>query len=134
MRRLEGPELAGYDLVEPTVAARVRIVRVPVLPPGATGMTLGRFVLLVTDHDRSGRRELIAHELVHVRQFASHGTVGFLVRYVRDYVVALRRHRNHRAAYLAIPAEVEARRDAARWRAGRAARSRAGPAAPPARQ
>jgi hypothetical protein len=119
MRRLEGPELVGYDLVEPTLARRVRILRVPVLPPGAAGMTLGRFVLLTADDDRSGTRELIAHELVHVRQFATHGVAGFLVRYVADYVVALREHRNHRAAYLAIPAEVEARQEAARWRSDR---------------
>ena len=116
MRRLEGPELERYDLIPRAIAERVRIQQVPILPPGASGMTVGRFVLLRRDDDRSGTRELLAHELVHARQYAERGFVGFLARYVRDYVRALRHHRNHRAAYLAIPAEEEARREAAAWR------------------
>ncbi len=114
MRRLEGPELASYDL-EPELAARVRIVRVPFLTPGTSGMTIGRFVFLISDVDRSGRRELVAHELVHVRQYAEVGLVPFLWRYLRDYLAGLRRLRNHRQAYLAIPTEVEARAEARRW-------------------
>ena len=68
MRMLEPAELAAYDLIDRQLAARVRIVRVPMLPPGASGMTVGRFVFLTRDDDRTGRRELLAHELVHVRQ------------------------------------------------------------------
>lgn len=117
MRRLEGPELAGYDLVPPAVLERVRVQRVPVLPPGASGMTVGRHVLLRRDDDRTGTRELLAHELVHARQYAERGLVAFLVTYVRDYLAALRIHRAHRPAYLAIPAEAEARAEAAAWRA-----------------
>ena len=45
--------------------------------------------------------------------------VIFLRRYVRDYLGQLRIHRRHRAAYLAIPAEVEARSEAAAWAARR---------------
>ena len=115
MRRLEGPELAGYDLVPRSVAERVRVQRVPILPPGASGMTIGRFVLLRRDDDRSGNRELLAHELVHARQFTEVGVIRFLATYVRDYGRALVRHRAHRAAYLAIPAEAEARAEAAAW-------------------
>ena len=115
MRRLEGPELTSYDL-EPDLAARVRIVRVPFLPSGSAGMTLGRFVLLTSDVDRSGERELLAHELVHVRQYAEAGFVVFLARYLRDYVRGLVRLRNHRQAYLAIPTEVEARAEARAWK------------------
>lgn len=118
MRRLEGPELEAYDLIEPELANRVRVVRVPILPPGTAGMTIGRFVLLTSDVDRDGTRELLAHELVHVRQYAEQGVVGFLARYVRDYLRGLRIHRRHRAAYLAIPAEVEARDEADRWKLG----------------
>lgn len=116
MRRLEGPELDAYDLIEPELAGRVRIVRVPILPPGAAGMTVGRFVFLMSDVDRDGTRELLAHELVHVRQYAEQGVIGFLYRYVRDYLRGLWAHRRHRAAYLAIPAEVEAREEARRWK------------------
>lgn len=114
MRRLEGPELARYDL-DPELARRVRVVRVPFLAPGSSGMTLGRFVLLTSDLDRSGTRELLAHELVHVRQFAEAGVVRFLAGYLRDYLRGLLRLRNHRQAYLAIPAEVEARAEARAW-------------------
>ncbi len=119
MRRLEGPELAAYDLVSADLRRRVRIQTVPVLPPGSSGMTVGSVVFLRTDHDRSGGRELIAHELVHVRQYAELGLVGFLLRYLLDYLRQLTRLRHHRRAYLAIPAEAEARREAAVWAARR---------------
>jgi hypothetical protein len=44
-----------------------------------------------------------------VRQYARHGVVGFLARYVTDYVRGRIRGLTHREAYLAIPFEVEAR-------------------------
>lgn len=116
MRRLEAAELDAYDVVDRALAERVRIVRVPILPPGASGMTVGRFILLRSDVDRSGTRQLIAHELVHVRQFAEQGMLRFLATYLRDYLRQLRVHRRHRAAYLAIPAEVEARAEADTWK------------------
>ena len=115
MRRLEGPELSRYHLIPPELAARVRVVQVPVLPPGASGMTIGRFVFLRSDTDRSGRRELLAHELVHVRQYHEHGTIGFLRHYLGQYASSLRRHRRHRRAYLEMPFEIEARAEARRW-------------------
>lgn len=116
MRQLEGPEIAGYDLIDSDLAQRVRIIRVPFLAPGSSGMTIGRFVFLTTDVDRSGGRELLAHELVHVRQFSEAGLVAFLLRYLRDYAAALARLRNHRQAYLAIPAESAARDEAREWK------------------
>jgi hypothetical protein len=115
VRRLEGPELEHYDL-DPTLARRVRIVRVPFLAPGSAGMTIGRVVFLTSDVDRSGTRELLAHELVHVRQYADAGLVPFLARYLRDYMRGLVRLRSHRQAYLAIPAEVDARAEARAWK------------------
>ena len=78
-------------------------------------MTIGTFVFLRRDDDHSGNRQLIAHELVHVGQYAELGLIGFLSRYGRDYLRGLARHRHHREAYLAIPAEVEARKQAASW-------------------
>lgn len=115
MRRLEGPEIEAYDLVDRALAERVRIQRVPVLPPGSSGMTIGRLILLRRDDDRSGTRELVAHELVHVRQYAEVGAIRFLATYLRDYGAGLVRLRRHRAAYLAIPAEREARAEAELW-------------------
>ena len=78
-------------------------------------MTLGRLILVRHDDDRSGRRVLLAHELVHVAQYAHLGTVRFLGRYVSEYVRGLWRTRSHRQAYLAISLEVEARAAAERW-------------------
>ena len=121
MRGLTDAELRAYDHIPPEVAGRVRVVRLPVLAPGADGMTFGRFVLLRRDgpDDRTGRRELLAHELVHAAQYAEQGTLRFLWRYVVAYLRNLRRLRRHRHAYLAIPVEQEAREAAARWAAAR---------------
>jgi len=111
-RSLTVDELDRYDHVPRSVAARVRLHEVPVLAPGTAGMTLGRHVLL-----RRGRedRRLVAHELVHVGQYAERGRARFLTRYLADYVGNLVRLRSHRRAYLAIPAEVEARDRTVRW-------------------
>ncbi len=116
MRRLTDAEWRAYDHIPPAVAARVRIVRVPVLANGADGMTLGRFVLLRRDdpEQRGGERELLAHELVHAVQYADLGMARFLWRYVSAYL-RNRRTLRHRDAYLAIPFEGEARAQAARW-------------------
>ena len=121
MRSLSAVELAAYDHVPPEVAARVRVQRAPVPAPGADGMTLGRLILVRRDDpaDRTGRRSLLAHELVHARQWAELGGARFLWRYVGSYAGNLRRLRRHQDAYLAIPLEVEARAEAADWAAAR---------------
>ena len=115
MRRLEGPEIQSYDVLSHELAERVRIVRVPVLPFGSNGMAVGRFVLLRTDDDRSGNRKLLAHELVHVRQWHEAGCWAFLWAYLGDYFRELKRHRCHRDAYLAIRAQREAFAEADIW-------------------
>jgi len=117
VRGLTGAEWRAYDHIPPTVASKVRVVRVPVLAPGADGMTFGRFVLLRRDEpdQRTGERELLAHELVHAVQYAELGMPRFLWCYVTAYLRNRRRLRRHRVAYLAIPFEVEARAAAARW-------------------
>jgi hypothetical protein len=76
-------------------------------------MTFGHQVLLRRGHE--GNRKLVAHELVHVAQYADRGRVRFLIRYLADYARNLLRLRSHRQAYLAIPAEVDARAAAADW-------------------
>ena len=115
MRRLTPQEIAAYDLVPPATARRARVQRVPLLAPGTHGMTVGRLVLVLRDDDRSGKRTLLAHELVHVEQYARLGVIQFLRRYVSEYARNLRRLRSHRKAYLAISSEVEARAAAERW-------------------
>ena len=119
MRRLNAEEIARYDLVPPEISRRARVQRVPLLAPGAHGMTVGSLILLLRDDDRSGRRTLLAHELVHVEQYVELGTIRFLRRYVGEYARNLWRLRNHRRAYLAISLEAEAREAADQWRRDR---------------
>ena len=116
MRRLTPHEIARYDLVPAEIARRARVQKVPVLSPGMHGMTLGRLILVLRDDDRSGHRVLLAHELVHVEQYAQLGMARFLWRYVREYFANLWRLRSHRQAYLAISFEAEARAVSERWR------------------
>jgi hypothetical protein len=117
MRRLTPSELERFDHVPGTDALRARIALVPFLQPGTAGMTLGRVVLL--RRDRADDEVLLAHELVHVHQWREQGAARFLVAYVVAYLRGLRRLRRHRAAYLAIPAEREARAVTAAWAARR---------------
>jgi hypothetical protein len=104
------------------LAERVRVLRVPFLMPGTSGMTLGRVVLVVGDDDHDGTRKLLAHELVHVRQWHELGAPRFLVRYLGSYAVQLIRRRRHRRAYRAISLEVEAYDLADAWASTRPTR------------
>lgn len=52
---------------------------------------------------------LILHELVHVEQWRRHGLVGFLLRYLGDYLRNLSRGAGRRDAYMAIGLERDAR-------------------------
>jgi hypothetical protein len=82
------------------------------LTPGVAGMTIGRWILLRRGHEDD--TALIAHELVHVRQWREQGAIRFLVRYLGAYLRGRRSGLDHGAAYSAIPAEVEARSIAGR--------------------
>ena len=119
MRRLTPQEIACYDLVPAEITRRARVQRVPLLTPGIQGMTLGRLILVLRDNERSGRRRLLAHELVHVEQYARLGILPFLWRYVREYALNLWRLRCHRRSYEAISFEAEARAATDRWAARR---------------
>jgi hypothetical protein len=111
-QRLVAGELRVYDLVPLADRARAVVTVVPWLP--AHGMTVGRFVFLKRSHaDRPG---LLAHELVHVRQYRELGYLRFSVLYLVAYVRNLVRFRfRHDAAYRAIPFEAEAYRMAGAW-------------------
>lgn len=122
-RRLTDDEIEAYDVLPPQLARRVRVVRIPVIPGGYAGMTLGPLVLVAMDVEADGDSTLLAHELVHVRQWADR-PVGFALRYLADFIRGLARHRNWQAAYRQIDAEVEARRDATDWNRRRLAERR----------
>ena len=115
VRRLNDAELAAFDVLPRALAERARIVRVPFLAPGTSGMTIGRFVFVTSDDVRDGTRKLLAHELVHVRQWHELGSIGFLRRYLASYVRQLMRLRKHHKAYRAITLEVDAYDQADEW-------------------
>jgi uncharacterized protein DUF4157 len=120
-QRLVPRELRTFDLVPLADRARAVVTVVPWLP--AHGMTIGRFVFLKRSHaDRPG---LLAHELVHVRQYRELGYIRFSARYLAAYAGNLVRFRfRHDAAYRAIPFEVEAYRMAGAWAGGAGAARR----------
>jgi hypothetical protein len=103
MRRIEG----DFPLVPPADVARARIVDVRWLTPGVGAMTLGRVILLRRDHATD--QVLLAHELVHVRQWRELGAARFLWRYLGAYARGRASGLGHQQAYNAIPLEVEAR-------------------------
>jgi hypothetical protein len=107
-RRVDG----DYPLVPPADVARARIVDVPWLTPGVAAMTFGRLILLRRDHRND--QALLAHELVHVRQWRELGAPRFLWRYLSAYARARAGGLSHQRAYEAIPLEVEARELAGR--------------------
>jgi Domain of unknown function (DUF4157) len=57
---------------------------------------------------------LMAHELVHVRQWREQGLFGFSGRYLTGYLHGRRERLGHRGAYLQIEQELEARAIASR--------------------
>ncbi len=103
VRRVEG----DFSLVPPADVARARIVDVPWLTPGVAAMTLGRVILLRRDH--ADDTALLAHELVHVRQWRELGAARFLWRYLGPYARSRASGLSHQRAYETIPLEVEAR-------------------------
>jgi Domain of unknown function (DUF4157) len=81
----------------------------------ADAFVVGRHVFLSKsavfeiDNGTPAGDDLLAHELVHIEQYRRSGVVRFLARYFTDYLSARARGLPHRAAYLAIPFEREAR-------------------------
>ncbi len=104
-------------MVDVDLARSVRLIRLPFIPGGYQGITLGRFIGLTVDVPLDGSSTLLAHELVHVRQWRERGSLGFLRWYLGGFVRNLWRTRNWRRAYRDNPAEVEARAEASAWNA-----------------
>lgn len=121
-RALDEEEITAFDHISDQLCRRVKLIKTNLLPPAADGMTVGRFILMRGDHIEHRSSTLLAHELVHVRQFAEMGLVPFLASYFGSYLKNLVRTRNHRQAYLDIPLEIEARKEASNW-----AKARSGP-------
>jgi hypothetical protein len=114
-RPLNDDELASYRHVPRHLAEQVRVLEIPALPGRYVGMTLRNLILLSADVADDGTSSLLAHELVHVRQWHELGRIRFLYRYVRPFIVSLPRTRSWSRSYRAIPAEEEARIEAQRW-------------------
>lgn len=114
-RPLNPVEVEAYDVLPARLARRVRVARVPLLPGGYAGITLGRLVLVVPPVASDGTSALLAHELVHVRQWHELGAVGFAVRYLAQFARGLVRHRRWRPAYRGNSFEAQARDEAGRW-------------------
>ena len=75
------------------------------------GITLGRRIYLspnVSKRSNSYMERLLRHELAHVRQVNRHGLLGFLVRYIAEFVRHFVREKSVAAAYRKISFEVEA--------------------------
>jgi len=104
-------------LIHPIDPESVRVRSAPVVMRRLWGrdisaMTLGKTIfldpaLMMAAQHRPGL--LLVHELVHVRQWGELGVIRFLWRYLTAYLGGRWKGLGHRAAYLAIPLEVEAR-------------------------
>lgn len=102
----------------PVLPEEVRVYLLPrwrraLLPAWVAAVTMpwGIYIrrdLLEGDPDDLGR--LLVHELVHYRQWRTHGPFGFLHRYVADYLRGRLRRLGHREAYRRIRFEIEADR------------------------
>ncbi len=115
LRPLSDLELESYDHLDPDLARKVRVAKIPLLPGRYVGVTLGPLVVLQTDEPVDGTSALLAHELVHVRQWQQQGPLRFVTGYLGAFASELWRCRRWNQAYRAIPAEVEARSEATRW-------------------
>lgn len=115
-RPLNAVELDRYNLIPRALAKRTRVYEIPALPGSYAGITLGRHVFLATDVADDGTSLLLAHELVHVRQWHEQGVIGFGRRYVGSFLRTIPTTRSWSASYQGIPAEQEARAEAERWR------------------
>jgi hypothetical protein len=107
LRRLSETEVARHPHVPEVDRSRARILVVPTWVPGVGATTFGH--LVVVRSGREGDRRLLAHELVHIRQWRELGLLGFLVQYLGEYLDGRGRGLSHRDAYEHITLEQEAR-------------------------
>ena len=114
-RLLTDAEQRSYVHVDKATRDRARIGSLPWMPGTFQGITLGRNVFLAKDQPDDGTSVLIAHELVHVEQWAERKVFGFLCWYLVDFAKNLIAERHWMRAYRAIEAEREARMRTQYW-------------------
>jgi len=107
LARLSPDEQDRHRHVPDADRARARVLVVPWWLPGVGATTLGS--LIVIRRGREGDRALLAHELVHVRQWRELGAVRFLAAYLGEYLAGRRTGLGHWDAYAGITFEREAR-------------------------
>jgi len=115
VRSLTPAEIKAYDLIPESIARRARVITIPKPPGPFQGFAVGRNVWLTKPVEADGNSALLAHELVHLRQWNELGVVGFSVRYLQDFFKGVRTHRNWMKAYSNINAEAEARQLTRDW-------------------
>lgn len=110
------PEL--LSAISPVDPSDVAVVSAPAILRRSWGtriaaMTIGTKVFVEPEIlEVGGRRlrDLVIHELVHVRQWRETRPAAFLSEYVGQYLLARLRGAAHHVAYMSIEAEIEARR------------------------
>ncbi|HUR82711.1 MAG TPA: DUF4157 domain-containing protein [Thermoanaerobaculia bacterium] len=80
----------------------------PFLMRDVVAITLGRRIYVRQAMAVASLEKLLRHELAHVRQVHRHGLIGFLVRYLVEFVRHWMRLRDVSKAYRAISFEIEA--------------------------
>lgn len=91
------------------------------------GITIGRHIFIKPSFAKYNSKnsitiskKLLAHELTHVLQYQKLGFIGFLVDYLKEYLIGLKRKKKwdlqaRTEAYWEIPHEVEARNAAEKF-------------------
>lgn len=116
VRRISPDELELYrPVIAPDVARKVWLVQLPAIPGPYSGLTIANLVIVDRTLPPGTPSALLAHELVHVRQFHDKGVLRFTLDYNTSFVAGLVTERGWSKAYRAIPAEVEARSETTRW-------------------
>lgn len=115
-RKITHDEIDLYRTVIPAgLARKVWLVQLPTIPGPYSGLTIANLVIIDHHLPPGTPSALLAHELVHVRQFHDKGILRFTFDYNKAFAVGLVTERRWSRAYRAIPAEVEARSETTRW-------------------
>ena len=116
VRRITPAEAEVYrTVIAADLARKVWLVQLPAIPGPYSGLTIAKVVIIDRPLPPGTPSALLAHELVHVRQFHDQGILRFTLGYNKAFVAGLVTKRRWSKAYRAIPAEVEARSETTRW-------------------
>lgn len=116
VRKITPDEAEVYrTVIAADLARKVWLVQLPAIPGPYSGLTIAKVVIIDRQLPPGTPSALLAHELVHVRQFHDRGILRFTLEYNKSFVAGLLTKRRWSKAYRAIPAEVEARSETTRW-------------------